>query len=346
MKPIRVGVIGAGYWGPNLIRNFYEIPEADLKMVCDLRQERLDHIQSRYAGIHTSRDYREILNSDIEAVVISTPVSTHYRLAMECMRAGKHVLVEKPLAGNSAEALEMIATARELKKVLMTGHTFVYNPAVVALKEIIASGEIGRVYYINGTRVNLGLYQPDVNVVWDLAPHDISILLYILGVKPISASARGGMYVKPGVYDVAYLTLHFPDAVMADLRVSWLDPCNIRQITIVGSKKMIVYDDIEPVEKVKIYDKGVDVLPYTDTYEEFHLAYRYGDAVPYPLNWQEPLKAECSHFLECIQQGTLSRSNGVEGLKVIQIIEAAQKSLLNGGTIEEVIWESIQTINA
>jgi predicted dehydrogenase len=346
MKPIQVGVIGAGYWGPNLIRNFYEIPEADLKIVCDLRQERLDHIQSRYPGIHTSRDYREILNSDIEAVVISTPVSTHSRLAIECLRAGKHVLVEKPLANNSVEALEMIATARELNKVLMTGHTFVYNPAVVALKDIIASGEIGRVYYINGTRVNLGLYQPDVNVVWDLAPHDISILLYILGVKPIAASARGGMYVKPGVYDVAYLTLHFPNEVMADLRVSWLDPCKIRQITIVGSKKMIVYDDIEPVEKVKIYDKGVDVLPYTDTYEEFHLAYRYGEAVPYPLNWQEPLKAECSHFLECIQRGTPSRSNGLEGLKVIQIIEAAQKSLLNGGTPEEVKWESIQTLNA
>ncbi len=346
MKPIQVGVIGAGYWGPNLIRNLYEIPEADLKIVCDLRQERLDHIQSRYPGIYTSRDYREILNSDIEAVVISTPVSTHYRLAMECLRAGKHVLVEKPLAGNSANALEMVTTARDLKKVLMTGHTFVYNPAVMALKEIIASGEIGRVYYINGTRVNLGLYQPDVNVIWDLAPHDISILLYILGVKPVTASARGGMYVKPGVFDVAYLTLQFPDAVMADLRVSWLDPCKIRQITIVGSKKMIVYDDIEPVEKVKIYDKGVDVLPYTDTYEEFHLAYRYGEAVPYPLNWQEPLRAECSHFLECIQQGSPSRSDGLEGLKVIQIIEAAQRSLLNGGNLEEVIWESIQIINA
>jgi predicted dehydrogenase len=346
MQPIKVGVIGAGYWGPNLTRNFSEIPEADLKMVCDLRQERLDHIRSRYPELYTSRDYREMLNSDIEAVVIATPVSTHYRLAMEFLKAGKHVLVEKPLACNSAEALDMVTTARDMKKVLMTDHTFVYNPAVVALKEIIASGEIGRVYYINGTRVNLGLYQPDINVVWDLAPHDISILLYILGVEPTSASARGGMYVKPGVYDVAYLTVYFPNDVMADLRVSWLDPCKIRQITIVGSKKMIVYDDIEPVEKVKIYDKGVDVQPYTDTFEEFHLAYRYGEAVPYPLNWQEPLRAGCLHFLECIRRGSPSRSDGAEGLKVIQIIEAAQRSLLNGGTREEVLWDSIQTINA
>ncbi len=346
MKPIQVGVIGSGYWGPNLIRNFYEIPEADLKMVCDLSQERLDHIRGRYPEIYTSRDYREMLNSDIEAVVIATPVSTHYRLALECLRAGKHVMVEKPLTNNSAEAYSMVTTARDSKKVLMTGHTFVYNPAVIALKEIIASGEIGRVYYINGTRVNLGLYQPDVNVIWDLAPHDISILLYILGVEPVAASARGGTYVKPGVYDVAYLTVHFPDGVLADLRVSWLDPCKIRQITIVGSKKMIVYDDIEPVEKVKIYDKGVDVQPYTDTYEEFHLAYRYGEAVPYPLNWQEPLRGECLHFLECIEQGVPSRSSGVEGLKVIQVIEAAQRSLLNSGTREEITWESIQTTNA
>jgi predicted dehydrogenase len=346
MRPIRVGVLGSGYWGPNLIRNFYEIPEANLKVVCDLRQERLDHIRDRYPEISTTRDYQELLDSDIDAVVIATPVSTHYRFAMECLKKGKHVLVEKPLTSNSVEAHSLVTTAREMEKVLMTGHTFVYNPAVIALKEIIASGEIGRVYYINGTRVNLGLYQPDVNVIWDLAPHDVSILLYILGIKPTSASARGGMYVKPGVYDVAYLTLHYPDSVLADLRVSWLDPCKIRQITIVGSKKMIVYDDIEPVDKVKIYDKGVDVLPYTDTYEEFHLAYRYGDAVPYPLNWQEPLKAECLHFLECIDQGTPSRSDGAEGLKVIQIIEAAQRSLLNSGTREEVQWESIQTINA
>jgi predicted dehydrogenase len=339
-KPVRVGVIGAGYWGPNLIRNFYEIDQADLQIVCDLRQERLDHIQSRYPGVRVCQDYHEVLNSGLDAVVIATPVSTHYPLAMECLRAGLHVMVEKPLASSSLEAAEMVRTADQMGLVLMTGHIFIYNPAISALKEIIASGEIGRVYYINCTRVNLGLYQPDVNVVWDLAPHDISILQHILGAHPEAASARGGMFVKPGVYDVAYLTLYFPGSVMADLRVSWLDPCKIRRITIVGSKKMIIYDDIEPVEKIKICDKGVDVQPYTDTFEEFHLAYRYGKEVAYPLQWVEPLRAECLHFLECVRTGCLPLTNGHEGLSVVRVLEAAQRSLTNNNTKEKVEWEA------
>jgi len=338
VKPIKVGVIGAGYWGPNLIRNFYQIPEADLKTVCDLSQERLDHIRSRFPDVYTRRNYHDMLESEVEAVAIATPVSTHFRIAMDCLRAGKHVLIEKPLACSSTEAGEIVATGKEMGKVVMAGHTFVYNPAVVALKDIITSGEIGRVYYINSTRVNLGLYQPDINVVWDLAPHDVSILLYILGIEPMSASARGGMYVKRGVHDVAYLTIHFPGEIMADLRVSWLDPCKIRRITIVGSKKMLVYDDIEPVEKVKIYNKGVDIQPYTDTYEEFHLAYRYGDEAYYPLNWEEPLKLECLDFLNSVRHGIPPRSCGEVGLKVIQVIEAAQKSLFNSGVMEEIIW--------
>lgn len=338
MQPVKVGIIGAGYWGPNLIRNFYELSEASLEMVCDLNQDRLNHIQNRYPEVHTTKHYHELLDSDIEAVVVATPVSTHFHLAMECLQAGKNVLVEKPLTTNSTDAQCLVRMADEMGKILMTGHTFLYNPAVIALKEIIKSGEIGNVYYINGTRVNLGLYQPDVNVIWDLAPHDISILLDILDVLPTSASARGGMFVKPGVYDVAYLTIRFPGCVMADLRVSWLDPCKIRSITIVGSKKMIVYDDIEPVDKIKIYDKGVDIQPYTDTLEEFHLAYRYGDAIPYPLNWQEPLRAECTHFLECIRNHEAPRSSGLNGLQVIQVIEAAQKSLVNGGDCEQIQW--------
>lgn len=336
MRTVRVGVIGAGYWGPNLIRNFDEIPEADLHMVCDLKDDRLEHIRQRYPGVRTTQQLSELLESDVEAVSITTPAATHFCLAMECLRAGKHILVEKPFTLNCLEARQIVEMANRLGKVVMTGHTFLFNPAVVALKEIIDSGEIGHVYYINGTRVNLGLYQPDVNVVWDLAPHDISILLYILGQEPISTSARGGMFVKPGVHDVAYLTLHFPNSVIADLRVSWLDPCKIRRITIVGSKKMIVYDDIQTENKLLIYDKGVDVQPYTDTYEEFHLAYRYGEVVPFPLPKQEPLKMECLHFLECICEGRLARSDGMMGLKVVKVLEMAQKSLLNGGVKEEV----------
>lgn len=338
MRNVKVGVIGAGYWGPNLIRNFDQLPEADLQIVCDTKVERLDHIHSRYPHVQVSQDYRDLLASDVEAVAVATPVSTHYRIAIDCLKAGKNVLIEKPLACSSAEANEMIATAKEMQRVLMTGHTFVFNPAVEALRTIIASGEIGEVYYINSTRVNLGLYQPDVNVVWDLAPHDVSILLYILGIQPESASARGGKFARAGVHDVAYLTLYYPNGVMADLRVSWLDPCKIRSLTIVGSKKMIVYDDIEPIDKIKIYDKGVDVQPYNDTYEEFHLAYRYGEVTPYTLNWEEPLRKECLHFLQCITEGTQPRSDGALGLKVIQVLEAAHKSLFNGHTKESIQW--------
>lgn len=279
-----------------------------------------------------------MLEADVEAVAIATPVSTHHRIAIDCLSAGKHVLVEKPLALSSAEAREILAAGEMMGRLVMVGHTFVYNPAVVALKEIISCGEIGRVYYINSTRVNLGLYQPDINVVWDLAPHDVSILMYVLGAEPVSTSARGGAYVKSDVHDVAYLTLHFPEKIMADLRVSWLDPCKIRRITIVGSQKMLVYDDIEPVEKVKIYNKGVDIQPYTDTYEEFHLAYRYGDELSYPLDWEEPLKMECIDFLQSIRRGTKPRSSGEQGLKVIQVLEAAQKSLNNGGLVEAICW--------
>jgi len=338
LKNIRVGVIGAGYWGPNLIRNFHEIPEAELSWVCDTRPERLQHIQELYPYIKTSNNYHDLLDSEVEAVAIATPVSTHYRLAMDCLRSGKHVLIEKPLACNSEEARAIVETGEALGRVVVTGHTFLYNPAVVALKEIIDSGEIGRVYYANCTRVNLGLYQPDVNVIWDLAPHDVSILMYILGQQPVSASARGGTFVKPGVHDVAYLSVFFSDGVMADLRVSWLDPNKIRVITIVGSKKMVVYDDIEPVEKIKIYDKGVDVQPYTDTYEDFHLAYRYGEVTPYPLAWKEPLRAECLDFLACIGSGGCACSDGWMGLKVVQVLETAQCSLNNGGTKELIRW--------
>lgn len=338
MSNVKVGVIGAGYWGPNLIRNFHEIPEADLCLVCDKRQERLDHIQKLYPYVQTTRDIHDLLKSNVEAVAIATPVSTHRRLALKCLQAGKHILVEKPLAHTSPAALAVVKAGQARQRVVMAGHTFLYNPAVMALREIIASGEIGRVYYINCTRVNLGLYQPDVNVVWDLAPHDISILMYILGMDPISASARGGMYVKPGVHDVAYLSLFFADGVMADLRVSWLDPNKIRRITIVGSKKMLVYDDIEPQDKVKVFDKGVEVQPYTDTLEEFHLAYRYGEVKPYPLTWQEPLRLECLDFLSCVKNGQTPRSDGQLGVKVVQVLEAAQKSLDDGGTREAVLW--------
>lgn len=338
MHPVKVGVIGAGYWGPNLIRNFHQIPSADLQYICDSRQERLDHVLSLYPQVKTTLDIDDLLASDVEAVAIATPVSTHHPLALKCLSAGKHILVEKPLASSTRLAQEIVEAGEQAEKVVMTGHTFLYNPAVEAVREIIASGELGKIYYLNCTRVNLGLYQPDVNVVWDLAPHDISILMHILGQEPQSASARGGQCVKRGVYDVAYLSLFFADGVMADIRVSWLDPNKIRQITVVGSKKMLVYDDIEPQNKVKIFDKGVEIQPYTDTLEDFHLAYRYGEVTNYPLVWQEPLRLECEQFLNCIARQTTPCSDGWLGLRVVHTLEAAQHSLDNGGTKELIQW--------
>ena len=337
-QPIKVGVIGAGYWGPNLIRNFHEIPSADLAIVCDKKPERLKHIQNLYPNVAVTTDINEVLTSEVEAIAIATPVFTHYPIAIECLHAGKNILIEKPFAANSQQAREILHTAQKKELLAMSGHTFLYNPAVLAIKKIISSGQIGQIYYINCTRVNLGLYQPDVNVIWDLAPHDISILMFILGLDPLSASARGGMYVKPGIHDVAHISIFFPDGIMADLRLSWLDPVKIRKITIVGSKKMLVYDDIEPVDKVRIYDKGVDIQPYSDTLEEFHLAYRHGEVTTYPINWKEPLKLECLSFLECIRENNLCQSDGKMGLKVVQVLETAQKSLLNGGIKETILW--------
>jgi predicted dehydrogenase len=336
---LKAGVIGCGYWGPKLARNLHELPEAELSWVCDLNQDRLDHVKGLYPEVHATLDYRDVLNSGVDAVVIATPVSTHHHLTLEALQAGKHVMVEKPIAASVQEAEEIVAAGERLGRVVMVGHTFEYNPAVETMKSIVESGELGEIYYINATRVNLGLFQPDINVLWDLAPHDISILLFVLGMEPETVSARGGVYVQraKGIHDVAYLSIYFPNGILADVRVSWLDPCKIRSYTIVGSKKMLVYDDIAD-DKIVIYDKGVDVPPYSDTEEEFHLSYRYGDVTPYPVQWHEPLKAECQHFLECIIGGKEPRSSGKVGLKVVRVLETAQRSLLNGGQPEAILW--------
>jgi len=337
---IKTGVIGCGYWGPKLARNFAELDDSHLAWVSDLRQDRLDHVAGLYPGVRTTRDHRDLWDSDIDAVAIATPMSTHHGLALEALRADKHVLIEKPLAASVADAAEIVDEAERRGLIVMVGHTFEYNPAVEAVRAIIDSGELGKVYYINGVRVNLGLFQPDINVVWDLAPHDVSILRYILRADPQAVSARGAAYVqhKKGIHDVAYLTLYFPDGVLANLQVSWLDPCKIRRYTVVGSAKMLVYDDIEPKDKILIYDTGVDVPPYSDTEEEFHLSYRQGRVTPYPICWVEPLRRECQHFLDCIGSGTQPQSNGEVGLKVVKVLEAAQRSLANSGHEEILTW--------
>ena len=337
-RTLKIGVIGYGYWGPKLVRNFQEIPTTRVAMIADLDPVRRARVSELYPEIKLTGDYRDLFAPDIDGVVVATPVSTHYPLAMECLRHGKHILVEKPLARNRTEGQALVDAAAVRGLVLMVGHTFEYNPAVETLKQIIASGTIGRVYYAHAARTNLGIFQKDVNVLWDLAPHDISILLYALGLEPTNVSACGQAYVQPGIHDVARLVINFTNQVQAHILVSWLDPCKVRRITVVGDKKMVVYDDIEPLEKIKIYDTGVEAPGHTDSYGEFQLSYRYGDITIPRISPQEPLKLECAHFADCILHGRRPRSDGEVGLKVVKILEAAEKSLLNGGGREPIAW--------
>jgi predicted dehydrogenase len=338
---IKIGVVGCGYWGPKQARNFHEMPEAELAWVCDFRQDRLEHMQRLYPEARVTTSYEEVLASDVDAVVLATPVSTHCNLALLALGAGKHVLVEKPLAASAREARSIARAAERLGLTAMVGHTFVYNPAVEAVKEIIASGELGEIYYVNGARVNLGLFQPDINVLWDLAPHDISILMHILGSVPLTVSAKGGVFVQKdrGIHDMANVSARFPDGVLADIRVSWLDPVKYRLYTVVGSKRMLVYDDIAAVDKVMIFDKRVEVPPYSDTEQEFRASYFSGEGVPYPVEWSEPLRRQCSHFVHCIETGEVPLSSAQVGVKVVQVLEAADRSLHNGGCWEDIEWE-------
>jgi predicted dehydrogenase len=329
---LKVGAIGCGYWGPNLIRNFIEIPDAEIVAVADLRQERLDHVKGRYPQIKVmTRNYKDLFTLGLDAVVVATPPTSHPPIVQDCLQHDLHVLVEKPLALSSKDAESMIAVAEQHQRVLMVGHTFEYNPAVHALKKLFDSGELGEVQYIDGVRVSLGLFQADLNVIWDLAPHDISILLHLLQAMPLSVSAHGMACVQNNVEDVAYLTLKFPHNILAHTRMSWLDPRKIRCITVVGSKKMVIYDDVESLEKLRVYDKGVDTIRRTDTFGDFHFAYHYGDIVTPYIQLEEPLRLECLHFLECINENKTPLTDGHNGLRVVQIIEAAQQSLRNGG---------------
>lgn len=333
----KVGIVGCGYWGPKLARNFHDLKGARLSSICDFREDRLRHMKELYPDATTTRDYQELLDSDVDAIVIATPVSKHHPLAMRALRAGKHVLVEKPLAASSLEAVEIARTADELGLAAMVGHTFLFNPAVVAVRRILEEGRLGEVYYLNGMRLNLGLLQPDINVIWDLAPHDLSILLYLLGAEPLRVSAQGDAFIRRGtsLHELAFLRLVFPNNIHASLQVSWLDPVKVRRFTIVGSKGMLVYDDIAD-NKVVLMDKGVEVPPYSDTLEQFQMSYRHGPETPVAVEWSEPLKIECQAFIDWIQTGTRAPSDAWLGAKVVRILETAQRSLRNGGVPLEV----------
>lgn len=331
-KLVTIGVIGCGYWGPNLIRNFINLKDSNVKMCSDVLDDRLTHMKNLYPSLRTVTNFREIIEDpEIEAVVIATPVSSHYSISREALEAGKHVFVEKPLAGSVEEGIELIKLANEKKRILMVGHTFVYTAAVNKIKDLINSGELGDIYYISTSRVNLGLFQEDINVVWDLAPHDVSILNYILDTRPITVSAIGRSYIQPDIQDVAFMTLSYPGSILANIQVSWLNPSKIRKTTVVGSKKMLVYDDVSSLEKIRIYDKGVTVQPHYDTFGEFQLSYRYGDISIPKLDDAEPLKIECQHFIDCVAGSCEPRSSGVHGLEVLLSLEAADKSMKSNG---------------
>lgn len=330
-EPVATALIGYGYWGPNLARNLYQNKAARLAVICDSAAERLVDVPRLYPGVATAADAGAVFaDPAVEAVVISTPVRTHYALARAALQSGKHVLVEKPIALSSAECTDLIGLAERGKRTLMVGHTFEYNPAVLKIKELIDKDEIGQVYYVYSNRVNLGRVQRDVNVLWSIAPHDISILIYLLGAMPVEVSARGATYLSEGIEDVVFATLAFPNNVLAHVHASWLDPGKVRRMTVVGSRKMVVYDDVDSEAKIKIYDKGV-YRKGDPVFGEFQFRLHSGDIFIPKIDMNEPLQVECQHFLDCIRTGQQPRSDGESGRRVVRVLEAAQESLVHGG---------------
>lgn len=329
---LNVAVVGCGYWGPNLVRNFNQLSECRVKTVCDTDAGRLAEMSRLYPHVQTTDRYDDIVNDpQIDAVAIATPVRFHHEMARKSLKGGKHTFVEKPMAVSSVQCEELMDLADRNNLVLMVGHTFLYSTPIRRIKEIVDSGDLGDIQYISARRLNLGLFQTDINVAWDLAPHDISIILYIIGEHPVAVNCQGKAHVNPEIEDVTSMTLDFSGRCLAMIQSSWLDPNKVRQITFVGTKKMLVYDDVEPLEKIKIYDKHVEMPPHYETFGEFQYAYHYGDMhAPY-LKLVEPLKIECHHFLECISKKSRPVSGGPEGLQVVRVLEAASRSLRQHG---------------
>lgn len=324
---VNAGVIGLGYWGPNLLRNLYANQRRGKLVMCDSDPVRLEKISLRYPDVSFTSDCQELFNdSSLDAIVIATNVSSHYPLAKKALLAGKHVFVEKPFAASIAEAQELVDLGRSKDLVTMVGHTFMFSPPVIKTKEIIDSGELGDIHFITSSRVNLGLHQKDVSVIWDLAPHDFSMLFYWLGEEPSRVSAFGHAYVLKGIPDVAFINLAFPSGAIGNVQLAWLAPSKLRRTVIVGSRKMLVYDDTEPIEKIKIYDKGVDIIE-PESFGEYQLTYRTGDIVSPKLPTGEPLAAEMEEFLSCIETGNSPKSSGEEGLAVVRALELADASL-------------------
>ena len=331
---ITVGVIGYGYWGPNLVRNFAEAPGGRVGFVTDVRAERLSQVPDRYPAAKVSTDYRDLLNDRaVDAVVVATPVSTHFDLAMAALRAGKHVLVEKPMTATSEQSLALIDEAEKRGLVLMVDHTFVYTNAVRKIRELTQGGDLGEIYYYDSVRINLGLFQHDVNVLWDLAVHDLSIMDYVLGQTPVSVSATGLSHVNGEPENIAYMTMFFEGRLIAHVHVNWLAPVKVRRTLLGGSRRMIVFDDLEASEKIKVYDRGISVNPSPENVYQMLIGYRAGDMWAPQLPLGEALQAEARHFIECIEQRRRPTTDGQAGLRVVRLLEAATLSMAQRGAL-------------
>ena len=329
---IRIGLAGCGYWGPNLIRNFHDLPTTQITAICDTREERLRPLLKKFPLAKFSTRYPDLIsNPHVDAVVIATPISTHYEMARRALAAGKHVLVEKPLAETVRQAEALTELAARCDRILMVGHTFEYHPAVLKVSELLQAGELGKLHYIDSVRVNLGLYQSDgFNVIWDLAPHDVSIILSWVGETPRRVSAWGRAFVHTKAEDVAFIRLEFPGGVLAHSHVSWLAPTKIRRMTVAGDKKMVIYDDLDGAEKIKIADRGAE-LDLSN--RQMRFGYRMGDIVIPRLDTTEALAQECSHFVDCILEHRNPRTDGNSGTQVVRVLEAADKSIKKGGAV-------------
>lgn len=329
---INVGVVGCGYWGPNLLRNFRSLQDCHAKVICDLDIKRLNHMKSLHPDIELCTRFEDLVaRKDIDALVIATAGHTHYSMAKQSLTAGKHTFIEKPMATSTAECDELVELAAEKGLTLMVGHTFLYSAPVRKIRDIVKAGDIGELRYISARRLNLGLFQKTINVAWDLAPHDISIILYIMDSSPERVNCYGNSHVTKGIEDVTNMCLTFKNGMFATIQNSWLDPRKVREMTIVGSRRMIVYDDMQPLEKIRIYDTRVETPPHYDTFAEFQYSYHYGDSyIPY-VKQEEPLRVECQHFLDCIRSGQLPLTNGQHGLEVVKILEASSKSIRENG---------------
>jgi predicted dehydrogenase len=337
MKTVNIAVIGAGYWGPNLIRNFNNCPSARLVAVCDRDSDRLRKVLSGYPAVRGCNSTDELFaDSEIDAVAIATPVGTHAPLALAALSSGKHVLVEKPLAAKVADAEAMVNAAKQAGCVLMVDHTFLFSSPVQKMKELLDQGELGDINFVDSVRINLGLFQHDVNVVWDLAPHDLSIMDYLIGQLPRSLSAFGACHTPGsiGLEDVAYLNLDFGSGLLASFHVNWLSPVKIRSFIIGGSKKSVVFNDLEPSEKIRVYDRGITIEESLESRRGVLIGYRTGDVWCPQLKQVEPLQELVRHFVHCIQTGATPITDGGSGLRIVKILEAAQHSIkAQGGRI-------------